>query len=197
MQWLMYELSKRPEAQQKAREEAIRIGGGDNVLRAPDFDDYNNMDYIHGCVMECLRLHPPVVSMVKTCAKSTKIGKTSIPKGSCIYVNAKACHLYGEDFNTTEFTGAQFAPERFLDKDFKQKVQTSGAWFPFNMSNRKCIGYMFAQIELCIMLCRMLQFYEFKLLNDESKPAEKVEDLPGITFRPSSNLKVLVTRRTK
>lgn len=54
LQWLMYELSKNQKTQQKAREEALRIGGPE--LRAPNFDDYASMDYIHATMMESLRL---------------------------------------------------------------------------------------------------------------------------------------------
>lgn len=61
----MYELSKHPDKQAKAREEAIRIGGGIDKLNPPTFDDYPNMDYISSTMMESLRLHPPVISMVK------------------------------------------------------------------------------------------------------------------------------------
>ncbi|KAG2385708.1 hypothetical protein C9374_003523 [Naegleria lovaniensis] len=193
LQWLMYELSKNQKAQEKAREEALRIGGPE--LRAPNFEDYANMEYIHATMMESLRLHPPVVSIVKECCKTTKVGKYTIPKGSTMYLDAKACHTLSPDFNNETYKGTDFAPERFLDKDFKQKVISSVSWFPFSGGNRKCIGYSFSQIETCMILCRLLQFYEFTLLNDESKKEDVVVDVPGITARPSSNLRVLVTRR--
>ncbi|KAF0972891.1 hypothetical protein FDP41_009140 [Naegleria fowleri] len=193
LQWLMYELSKNQKTQQKAREEALRIGGPE--LRAPNFDDYASMDYIHATMMESLRLHPPVVSIVKECCKTTTIGKYKIPKGSTIYLDAKACQTLSADFNNDTYKGTDFAPERFLDKDFKQKVISSVSWFPFSGGNRKCIGYSFSQIETCMILCRLLQFYEFTLLNDESKKEDKIVDVPGVTARPSSNLRVLVTRR--
>lgn len=54
LQWIMYELGKNHQAQQRVREEALRIGGQEK--RAPTFEDYPNMDYVHAVVMETLRL---------------------------------------------------------------------------------------------------------------------------------------------
>ncbi|KAG2370751.1 hypothetical protein C9374_014245 [Naegleria lovaniensis] len=193
LQWIMYELGKNRQAQQKVREEALRIGGQEK--RAPTFEDYPNMEYIHAVVMETLRLHPPVPHIVKECTKKTTIGNTIIPKGSNIILPARTCHLLSSDFtNSTLYQSTDFAPERFLDKEFKQRVISSCSWFPFSFGNRRCIGYVFSQIETCMILCRMAQFYEFTLLNDESNPKEKVTNLIGLTMRPSTNMKVLIQR---
>jgi len=193
MQWLIYELSKHPDIQQKAREEAIKIGGGEDKLNPPTFDDYfKNMDYLHACLLEALRLHPPVQALVKRCCKTTKVGDCTVQKGSYVYLHDAVCHVLSPEFNNDKYKGDQFAPERFMDKEFKQKVQTSCSLIPFSMGNRKCIGFTFTQIETCMLLCRTLQFYEFKLLNDES--VDPIVNKFGITCRPG-NLKVLVTKR--
>ncbi|KAF0983633.1 hypothetical protein FDP41_010698 [Naegleria fowleri] len=193
LQWIMYELGKNHQAQQRVREEALRIGGQEK--RAPTFEDYPNMDYVHAVVMETLRLHPPVPHIVKQCTKTTTIGGTTVPKGSNIILPARTCQLLSSDFTNSTYKATDFAPERFLDKEFKQRVISSCSWFPFSFGNRRCIGYVFSQIETCMILFRMAQFYEFTLLNDESNPKEKVANLVGLTMRPSSNLKVLIQRR--
>ena len=132
---------------------------------------------------------------MKQCTKTTTIGGTTVPKGSNIILPARTCQLLSSDFTNSTYKATDFAPERFLDKEFKQRVISSCSWFPFSFGNRRCIGYVFSQIETCMILFRMAQFYEFTLLNDESNPKEKVANLVGLTMRPSSNLKVLIQRR--
>ena len=64
----------------------------------------------------------------------------------------------------------------------------------FSMGLRKCIGFRFALIEMTCCLARMIQNYEFELLNDET--VDPVTYNGQTTFRPD-NLKVRVTKRSK
>ena len=61
------------------------------------------------------------------------------------------------------------------------------------MGLRKCLGMKFALIEMTCVLARMLQFYEFELLNDES--VDPVMNFSKLTVKPS-NLRIRVIKRT-
>ena len=110
-----------------------------------------------------------------------------------MYIYAFACHTLCSDFNNEQYKGTDFVPERFMDKEFRERVINQGSWFPFSLGSRKCIGYVFSQQETCMILCRLLQHFEFVLLNDESKEDDKVTYQEGVTTQPN-NLKVLVKR---
>ena len=125
--------------------------------------------------------------------KTTTLGNQVIPKGSCIYINAHACHKLAPQFNTSKYKGTDFAPERFMDKEFRERVINQAAWLPFSRGSRKCIGFVFSQQETCMILCRLLQRYEFVLQNDETSSSDKVSYVEGITMQPT-NLKILVRR---
>ena len=194
LKWALYELAKNPEQQRRAREEAVRIGGGYGQLRAPNLQDYPDMNYLVGVTYETVRCHPPAVAVVKKCIKTTSFDQYTIPKGSLCYVHIDAVHKFDPEFNTKEFRGDQFAPERFLDKEFREQVVNNGSWMPFSMGSRKCIGMTFSLIETSMILCRLLQFYEFELLNDESNPKEKVKAVEALVSNPSSNMRIAVRK---
>jgi len=186
MKWMFYELSKNPEIQERARQEAKQFPH-------PTYDDYPNMDYLQAVMMETLRLHSPALSSLKECVKTTTIGPHTIPKGSRMYAYINGVHRFSPEYNNETYRGDQFAPERFLDKEFKKRVVNNVSWLPFSLGPRKCLGYMFAQIETCMIVSVLLQQYEFILLNDESNPADKVIPMENITSYPS-NLRVKVRK---
>ncbi|KAL9655480.1 hypothetical protein ABK040_011873 [Willaertia magna] len=187
LQWLTYELAKHPEVQERARKEI------DQVLenkRSPTYEDIGKLNYINAIIYEGLRQHPPVPTVFKIAKKDVQIGKFKIPKDTSIalliYSVNRSEKLYE---NPTEFK-----PERFLDNEVRQKIQHDFTWIPFSMGSRKCIGFQFALFEAIMMLTRIIQFYEFTLLNDESKEQEKVNEISFVTTRPG-NLRVLVKER--
>jgi len=179
-------LSKHPEIQQKVYDEIERVLGG----RAPTYDDVPSLTYTNAVIMETLRYHPPVINVFKhVCKKATKIGKFDIPKGTLV-----ASLIYGAHHRNELWPNAnKYDPERFMDAEFRESVQHDFTWIPFSAGNRKCIGYKFALLEACVILTKMIQSYQFTLLNDES--VDPVTEKPGVTSRPTDNLKLKVTKR--
>ncbi|KAF0973308.1 hypothetical protein FDP41_008515 [Naegleria fowleri] len=54
--------------------------------RDPTFDDFEKLEYVNMVIMESLRYHPPVTTVVKHVAKkSTTLGKFKVPKGTQIH----------------------------------------------------------------------------------------------------------------
>ncbi|KAG2386061.1 hypothetical protein C9374_003210 [Naegleria lovaniensis] len=192
MQWVCYELGKRPEIQCKAREEVDRVLGKGTNARKPYYDDYTRLHYVNAVIMEALRLHPPVLGVFRAARKNTTIGPYSIPKDTTVAIDIYSANRSEKNWEKP----LEFLPERFpLNADAQLKIQHDFTFIPFSMGNRKCIGYKFALIEACMILSRLLQFYELELLNDESNPKDRVHDIPGVTVRPG-NLKVLLKPRS-
>ncbi|KAG2387386.1 hypothetical protein C9374_001718 [Naegleria lovaniensis] len=191
LQWVCYELSKRPEVQKKAREEVDTILGKGTNARAPDYNDYPIMNYVNAVIMEALRLHPPVTNVFRVAKKTTTIGNITIPKDTNVLINIFSANRSENNWEKP----LEFIPERYpLNADEQLKIQHDFTWIPFSMGNRKCIGFKFAQIEAFVILCRILQFYELELGNDESNPNDQIHDVPGVTVRPG-NLKVIMKPR--
>ncbi|KAG2372836.1 hypothetical protein C9374_013116 [Naegleria lovaniensis] len=192
LQWTCYELSKNPHIQQRARDEVDRLLGKGVNARSPNFEDYAQLHYVNAVIMESMRLHPPVVNVIRMAKKTTEVGGIVIPKDSTVIVQ-----IYGANRSEKNWERPlEFNPERFpMNSEEQAKIQHDFSWIPFSAGNRKCIGFKFALIEACTILSRILQFYTLELGNDESNPQDQVHDVPGVTVRPG-NLKVILKHRT-
>lgn len=105
--------------------------------RDPTYDDFPKLDYVNGVIMETLRVHPPVSTVIKVVSKkSTKIGKFDIPKGTIVRAFMEHTH-FREDYWKDPYT---FNPERFGDFESREKIQHTFMWLPFSSGNRKCVS---------------------------------------------------------
>jgi len=189
LQWVCYELSRRPEIQKKCRDEIDQYLGKGVGARAPGYDDYPLLNYINAVISEALRLHPPVTGVFRIAKKSTQLGQYHVPKDTNIHINIFAANRSEKNWDKPN----EFIPERFpMNADEQLKIQHNFTWVPFSMGPRKCIGFKFAQLEAFVLLCRMLQFYELEFAN---QPGEEIIEKPGVTVRPD-NCKILLIPRS-
>ena len=160
--------------------------------RAPNYEDYPQLNYVNAVIMESTRLHPPVTQVVRVAKKTTPVGDFVIPKDYGVLVSIYCANRSEHNWEHAE----SFIPERFpMNAEEQVKIQHDFSWIPFSAGNRKCIGFKFALIEECTILSRMLQFYTFELGNDESNPKDRVFDVKGVTVRPG-NLKLILKHRS-
>lgn len=80
----------------------------------------------------------------------------------------------------------QFNPERFLQRQFSPYE-----YYPFGGSNRRCIGMLFAQIEMKLILSSIFSQIHLSLL--DSRPIRPVSR--GITLTTPVNLQMVATNR--
>ena len=170
-------LAKNPEAQDKLREEIFAVcGNGD-----PTQEDIKKIDYLNYCIKETLRLVPPAFAVTRTAAKDQEIGDLHVSKGTMMFINILSIHrakdIYGEDAD-------DFRPERFGDRD----SIPSGAFIPFSIGTRQCIGNNFAMLEMKTFLAILVQRFKFAL-DPKSKPANLYFGTV-LTMTPGSHLLV-------
>jgi cytochrome P450 len=96
-----------------------------------------------------------------------------IPKGHVILISIYATHRDPRFFPEPE----AFRPERWLDG--LEKRLPRGAFIPFGMGSRKCIGSSFALMEATLLLATIARRWRFDLIPDA------VPTHPSITLRPS------------
>ncbi|KAG2387190.1 hypothetical protein C9374_001522 [Naegleria lovaniensis] len=188
LQWIIYELAKRPEIQKRAQQEVDQILN--NGQLQPSFQLYDSFIYCNAIIHETLRCHPPVGSISKICIHPhTLLGKFEIPKGTIIHSLITQANKNEQVWPHLHNT---FHPDRFLNVDELNKRHSDYSMIPFSMGLRKCIGYKFALFEMLMVLTRLIQNYEFELLNDEN--VNPVLAIPDITFKPYG-MKVRVSKR--
>ncbi|TPX34849.1 hypothetical protein SmJEL517_g02588 [Synchytrium microbalum] len=139
--------------------------------RRPSMEDVDRMPYLNAFLKEILRMYPSAGFTRKVVHDVTLNGHI-IPAGVEIMVLPNIIQndpkYFGSDANV-------FRPERFLDLD-----EVPRGYLPFSLGPRNCVGMKLAQLELRLVVVRLLQEFEF-IYGD--KPAPPV--LLTMTLSPS------------
>ncbi|KAF8515698.1 cytochrome P450 [Hysterangium stoloniferum] len=175
LSWILHELSKNQEVQDKLREE-IRwtrlkvLERGDTAMTMADLE---SMDYTRA---ETLRYHPFVLQLFREADRDdviplehpqrtvTNDTVTAIPvsKGQaimlsiCVYNRLNS--VWGED-------AEQWRPERFLENATGQSSINLGVLAnlaSFSSGLRSCIGWRFSMLEMQVILVELVENFSFK-----------------------------------
>jgi cytochrome P450 len=175
--WCFYLLSKHPEIEARAREEAQRVLGG----RPATLEDVPRLWYTKQVFQEAMRLYPPVWAIGRGIMEDDVIGGFRVKKGSDVTLSMWVTHRHPALWSDPE----RFDPDRFAEgKDIPRF-----AYFPFSAGARQCIGTAFAMMEGQIILAMILARYSLSL-----PPGHVVDTEPLITLRPRGGLPVIPRR---
>ena len=134
---------------------------------------------------EALRLYPPIAAlMTRRTTRDLTLGGWPIPRGALLYVTPWVLQRDPRWFEQPE----TFRPERFLPD---APPIPRGAWIPFGVGPRVCIGQHFAMLEMTLVAAMLLQRFELRL-PDDAAPAEPVLN---VTLRPRQGLTLWMKRR--
>ncbi|EMD37290.1 hypothetical protein CERSUDRAFT_113940 [Gelatoporia subvermispora B] len=181
MTWLLWELSKHPEWQDKLREEIGCIR--DRVTTRGDSDfsvaDYDAMANVIAAMKESLRFHGIVHMLVRVAERedviplSQPIVSTTgeliseIPVSKGQYINASVCgynrlkEVWGDDAH-------EFNPARFLETKTGQiTVGVFANLMTFSGGLRGCIGWRFSILEMQAILVELLENFKFAIPEDK------------------------------
>ena len=176
--WILWCLATNPEAQELAYKEVSAL-----LQESNDWQYITEkLQYVEACISEGLRLYPPVWSMAREAVEDVIIGSYKIPAKSILIMSPWLQHRHIQSWTNPE----NFMPERFIES----KIINQGAYFPFGLGQRFCLGKGFAQIELKITIASIL--YKWRL-----KPVEESSPIPqlGVTQKPKNGIKVRLVRR--
>ncbi|XP_070534670.1 cytochrome P450 4F4-like isoform X2 [Ptychodera flava] len=163
--WILYNLARHPEYQDKCREEIDELMKGKEE-KLFEWDDLSKIPYTTMCIKESLRLHPPVPFIARKLTKSMTLpdGRT-VPADHLAAVNIFACHHNGNIWPDPEV----YDPERFSPENMKDRPPH--AFVPFAAGPRNCIGQNFAMNEMKVAIA--MTIHRFELSVDDSKPPSR------------------------
>ena len=164
---LLYYITTNSEVQEQLVEEINRNIGSEEITH----EAIASLDFLEACIMETLRIHPPVIEHDRTCVKDCIVNGIPIKKGVSIQLPIYAAH-YNPDFFPEPHV---FKPERFLKENEDQIIPYT--WRPFGSGNRVCIGQRFALMEIKLYVAKLLA--KFKL---SPTPKTKLECPIGSGF---------------
>nr|ALG05133.1 cytochrome P450 [Sinopodophyllum hexandrum] len=184
-EWAMAELLKNEKVMKNVCKEFEREIKEDVVRES----DLPHLPYLHSCVKEALRIHPPAPFLLPRRAIETcKVMNYTIPKDSQVFVNVWAI---GRDPKIWDDPLA-FKPERFLDSKVELHSNDFG-WIPFGSGRRMCPGIPMATKQLGFVLASLIKSFDWSLPYDMNPSELDMAEKFGITLQKEKPL-VLIPR---
>ena len=103
------------------------------------------------------------------------LGGVQVPQGAMLRITPWVLHRDARWFAESD----RFVPERFLDG---APSIPRGAWIPFGLGPRVCIGQHFAMLEMTLLAAMLLQRYTVRLPVGGAVGAPRFQ----VTLRPVS-----------
>ena len=152
--FLFYLLAENPEISKKLQEEID--GTLENNNGQTTYDVIQKMKYLDATVNEA-RLQLISVFLDRLCVKDFELPPAlpgekafTIMAGMNIWIPVDAIHHDPKHYENPQ----KFGPDRFLENG--KKIINSGAFMPFGLGPRICIGNRFALTEIKVLLCHIL-----------------------------------------
>lgn len=176
--WSLMLLCQHPEAYARARDEALSLPG------VPAYDHLPLLGYCQRVFKESMRLYPPIFLFGRMAVNDVEIGGCFLPKWTIVLVSPYVLHRRPELWpNPGRFDPDRFSPEA-------ESARPRGAYFPFSLGPRTCIGNHFALMEGPLVLATLLRRADFELLD----PRGAEPDLQA-TLRPKGGVPMRVKLR--
>ncbi|NWY71414.1 CP46A hydroxylase, partial [Erithacus rubecula] len=168
MTFTVMALGQHPEILERAQAEVDEVLG---AKRDVDYEDLGKLTYLSQVLKESLRLYPPVSGTLRRLEKDSVINGIRIPGNTTVFLNT---YIMGrmEKFFKDPLT---FDPDRFS----KDAPKPYYCYFPFSLGPRSCIGQVFAQMEVKVVMAKLLQRFEFQLV-----PGQSFKLLEAGTIKP-------------
>jgi sterol 14-demethylase len=154
------------------------VYGGGQELSFAALREIPELDRFVG---EVLRLHPPLVTLMRHVRRDFEYKGCVIPAGDTIVISPYVAHRVPEVFPDPE----RFDPTRPAPK-------SAFAGIPFGGGRRKCVGNAFALLQVKAIFCALLSRYRFELVD----PPESYRDvMPSLILRTSDPCRLRYRRR--
>ena len=146
--FLLYHLAQNQDRQELLHQEICDVVGKDGGITGPKL---NKMPYLKACVQESSRISPVSSGLVRRSQVDLELAGYRVPSGTHIIMSPFVCR------NTYFTDPAAFKPERWLRKDRARDEIHPFLHLPFGFGPRMCLGRRFAEMEMYVLLIKILQ----------------------------------------
>ncbi|XP_058978069.1 cytochrome P450 CYP12A2-like isoform X2 [Musca domestica] len=160
-------LAKNPEKQEKLRNEIFQLlPQKDSELRE---NHLNCMPYLRACLKESLRLHPLAVGNARAQANNVVLSGYRVPKGSLVSMIHASIVRDAKYYPQPD----AFLPERWLRQPRSEnnvlKSKAPFQYLPFGFGPRSCIGRRISQLELELVIVRLIRNFRVEFIYSTEK----------------------------
>jgi cytochrome P450 len=162
-----------------------RVGALEHHGQHVDFDSLKDMTLLDNVVREALRLHPPLIMLIRKVVTDFDYGRYRVPAGSFAVTSPPVSHANPEIFpQPNDFTPNRYRPERAEDEN-------PFAYVPFGGGHHRCSGMRFGLLQVKAILSILLQRYEMVLVEPNPEP-----DFSGMVVVPKRPCRIRYRRRS-
>ena len=181
--WMIWLLSRHPEALAKAREEVLRVCPDPTTAT---FDDIARLEYVEACAHETMRLRPVAPQQGLQALRDTVIGDVQVRKGMIVFAIMRR-----DSVSERHVAHAKaFEPERWLTPEGAAAAANPAKRIsmPFGAGPRICPGRYLALLEMKMAMAALLANFEIEAVDtpDGREPREvlQIAMMPvGLTMR--------------
>jgi sterol 14-demethylase len=128
-------------------------------------DDLRAMTLLEATIKEVLRLYPPIILMMRRLLESFDFGGYHVPQGAMLVSSPAVAHRLPHVFREPD----RFDPTRFLPPRAEDRAHPFG-FIAFGGGRHRCMGIVFAQLQLRALWSHLLRNFEFELLEGRYEP---------------------------
>jgi len=182
LSWSMYLILNNPEWHNKIKAEIDSVIGPNEL----SVDNLNLFPNLTMALKESMRLYPPAWSLGRKAESDDEILGHKVKQGDIFIISP-----YLTQHNRAVFTNPDdFSPERFSEEN-EVKIP-SGAYIPFGIGPRSCIGEGLAMMEIIGIIVKLFQNFEMEL-----DKRVKVEINQKLTLQAKNGINVFFKRKNK
>lgn len=181
--WVLLELLKHPSLMARTRAELDALLGQDGEVT---FQRVREMPTLENVLKEVLRLHPPLIILMRKVARDLQFKQYTIKAGDMVWACPPVTHRMSRLFPDPEaFDPDRFGPGRHEDRNLM-------AYQPFGGGKHKCTGNSFAMFQIKAIFAVLLRRYEFELVDP---PDTYADDYTEMIVQPKSPCRLRYHRR--
>jgi sterol 14-demethylase len=162
--WTMIELLRNPQvlADVSSELDALFADGSEVSFQA-----LRSIPLLEAALKETLRLHPPLILLLRVVKEEITFGEHTIPVGTMVAATPKVSNRLEEAFPDAE----RFDPGRYLDPR-QEDLTNRWTWIPFGAGRHRCVGNAFAMMQMKAIFSVILRDFEFEM----AQPSETYRD---------------------
>ncbi|KAK9716901.1 Lanosterol 14-alpha-demethylase [Basidiobolus ranarum] len=187
--WALMHIAYDPKLRAQIYAEQKEIFGEE--LEPLNFNDLNKCKVLDNLVRETLRMHTPIVAIMRKVVQAVNYPKSDIvvPKGHFLCSSPIITQISEEHFeNPMEFNASRWNNISSEKDDDDSIFGTTGKgaknpYLPFGAGRHRCIGEPFAYVQIKTILATLVRLFE-------------IENVPGREFPEPDYTKLFVTPQT-
>ena len=180
--WTLIELLRHPDVLREVVDELDELYADGSEI---SFRALRQIPQLEGAIKEALRLHPPLILLLRVAKEALEVGGYRIGEGELVGATPAISNRIAADFPEPD----EFRPERYVEPR-QEDIVNRWTWIPFGAGRHRCVGAMFAMVQLKAIFSILLRNFEFELAqpadsyrNDHSKMVVQLARPCVVTYR--------------